>query len=351
MPHIFAENILDAYTAQGYLHAKYRLFQMDLVSRNASGRLAEILGPDLIKRDRQQRRMGLMWGAEKTVKVWEQSPNIDIVHAYTAGHNAFLDDLKPKDYPLEFKLLNYQPERWTTLRTALLLKSMAQTLCSRNEDIRATNVKNWLGLEMFNELFPQRILEQDPVIPEGIEYPFEALLPNGIDRSGIDQLIGHQPIENPPPGIGSNNWAISGRKSKSGAPILANDPHLGLTLPSIWYETHIVTPETNVYGATLCGFPGIIIGFNENIAWGVTNAGQDFTDWYRMDWVDGQQEKYRMDGKEIPVTYRVEKIKVKGQANFIDSVKYTHWGPVYFEGMDDSRPALAAHWIGHEAQE
>ena len=171
VPHIFASNIEDAYRAMGYIHAEYRLFQMDLISRSASGRLAEVLGKRLVKRDRDQRKKGLAWAAEKAVESWKLSPDFNLAEAYSEGYNAFVSKLKPRDYPIEFKLLNYKPEPWTPLRSALLLKNMAQNLSSRNDDIKASNTRNWLGKEMFEELFPEEMINEDPVIPSSVKYP------------------------------------------------------------------------------------------------------------------------------------------------------------------------------------
>jgi len=328
VPHIFATNKADAYFTMGYLHAKFRLFQMDLQSRSAAGTLAEVLGPKLLKRDKSQRRYGLSWGAEKAVESWKESDAFPLLEKYSAGYNEYLKQLSPKDFPIEFKLLDYEPQPWSPYRTALLWKSMAQTLCSRNDDIKATNTLDWLGKDQYYELFPEEMKGEDPVIPSTVEYPFNAFLPNTFDPESIQEIIGHIPTENPEKGIGSNNWAVSGNKSKSGYPILSNDPHLSLTLPSIWYEAHMVIPETNVYGVSLCGLPGIIIGFNENIAWGFTNVGHDLMDWY--------------------VDIRIETINVKGQAPVIDSVKYTHWGPVYYESGEQGQKDLAVRWVANE---
>ncbi len=349
VPHIFADNITDAYRAMGYVHAQFRLFQMDLISRSASGRLAEVLGKRLVNRDQEQRRKGLAWAAEQSIESWKRSPEFSLIEAYGDGYNAFLKNLNPRDYPIEFKLLNYKPEPWTPYRTALLLKNMAQTLCGRNDDIKASNTYSWLGKEQFNELFPEEMINEDPVIPSSVQYPFNALLPEPTDPELIDELIGQVPFENPPLGIGSNNWAVNGKKTKSGAPILANDPHLSLTLPSIWYEAHIVTPETNVYGVTLTGYPSIIIGFNKNVAWGVTNVGHDLTDWYSIKWADDKKETYWLDGEKIAVKYRIEEIKIKGQTTILDTIRMTKWGPVFFDKKENEEPDLAMRWAAHEA--
>ena len=144
----------------------------------------------------------------------------------------------------------------------------------------------------------------------------------------------------PPEGIGSNNWAVAGSKTKSGHPILSSDPHLRLTLPSIWFENHIQTKEMNAYGVSVPGIPGILIGWNDSIAWGETNVGQDVADWYKLKWTDESMQSYELDGKMVSVHYRYEKIKVKGKPDVTDTVKYTVWGPVVVDTVGNKRTGL-----------
>ncbi|NNE28905.1 MAG: penicillin acylase family protein [Saprospiraceae bacterium] len=349
VPHIFANNDQDAFRVLGFLHAKYRLFQMDLIVRSASGRLSEIMGPRLLERDKLQRRKGMPWAAEIAHESWKNSEGYGDLLAYAEGHNAYLAELKDKDLPIEFKLLNYKPESWNPYKTALLLKSMAQTLCARNHDISATNTQLAIGEQLFKELYPDQMSKMSPIIPKTVEYPFVPVDPKGRKGSSvIDDFISHKPLPNPPSNIGSNNWAVGGAKTKSGYPILANDPHLSLTLPSIWYEAHIVTPETRVYGVTLTGYPGVIIGFNENIAWGMTNVGHDVTDWYDIQWTNDSKEEYFLDGQQVKIDQRIEEIGVRGHESILDTVKYTHWGPIVFESTEGNGQDLAMRWIAHD---
>ena len=155
----------------------------------------------------------------------------------------------------------------------------------------------------------------------------------------------------PDPSNGSNNWVVSGAKTLNKKPILCGDPHLGLRLPSIWYEMQIVTPEMNVYGVSLPGLPAIIIGFNENIAWTQTNVGHDVADWYTIKWTDKTKTKYLYDGVEKAVETRIETIKINGEPAIFDTVHYTVWGPVVYE--NDTMPAanMAYHWLANEVPE
>ncbi|MBK9735890.1 MAG: penicillin acylase family protein [Saprospiraceae bacterium] len=153
--------------------------------------------------------------------------------------------------------------------------------------------------------------------------------------------------ENRNKAIGSNSWAVSGSKTNTGKPIFCNDPHLSLGLPSIWIEEHIKTPEFNAYGVSFPGFPGIMIGFNEHIAWGETNVGQDVEDLFLIKWANKERTKYILDGKEKDVTLRIEEVKIKGKKSVLDTVRYTVWGPVY-QTSDDGMHDLAMRWLAHD---
>jgi penicillin amidase len=356
VPHIFAENVHDLFYIQGYLTAKHRLWQMDISTRASSGRLAEILGPDLIKRDLQQRRNGLFWAAEKTVEYWKKDEaSFALIQAYVDGANQYIENLNPEDYPIEFKLLDYKPEPWSALKAAQFYKSMEETLNGKAFDIENQNIISALGLNTYNYLFPEWNPLQSPVIP--IQYdtffsPFRdtakfQFSDNFNKNLGIEN---HQKSEEPDNQefLGSNNWAVGPRKTKSGVPILCNDPHLRLSLPSIWYEVQLVAPELNSYGVSFPGIPGIIIGFNQNTAWGSTNGSHDVRDWYSIKWTNTEKTKYRFNGEDIPVELRLETIKVKGGEDIIDTVKYTKLGPVSTYTIQGEEMDLAMHWIAND---
>jgi penicillin amidase len=355
VPHVFAEDIQDAARVQGYLHARHRLWQMDIAARSSAGRLSEILGATTLEIDRLQRRKGMLLAAEQAVEGWKEYPNeFALIEAFCEGVNLWIDRLHPRDYPLEFKLLNYKPERWTPLHSALVAKSMSTTLCSKNEDLEATNTLAWLGEEVYDRLFPESFSTQRPVIPPGTVWDFK---PIQVEQSDVAdtipdlEMMGVLPYperEQIPVGIGSNNWVLSGARTASGYPILANDPHLQLTLPSIWYEIQLHLPEFNAYGVSLPGIPGMLIGFNEDVAWGVTNVGQDVLDWYRIDWADRQQRTYRVDGELLQAMPVVEIIRVRGQQAVTDTVLYTEFGPIVYSQPDNPAYDLAMRWIAHD---
>ena len=349
VPHIFAQNHLDAVRMQGYVTARDRLWQMDISTRDAAGRLSEVLGPNLLERDRSQRRQGMTFAAENATEYWRTDPETwPMLEAYAAGVNAYTATLDPADYPVEFKLLGYAPERWSPYKTALFFKKMAQSLAGRHEDVESSNSLAWLGEQAFETLFPEINPLESPIIPKGTAFPFEALDTDSSALAPAAGFFSYRQTDQPDVGIGSNNWAVAGSRTASGQPILCGDPHLGLTLPSIWYEVQLHTPDYNVYGVSLPGVPCVIIGFNEYVAWSPTNVGHDVTDWYRVDWTDDSRTTYRLDGREEPATLRVDTIRVRGEAARYDTVRYTKMGPVVHTAAGHPYRDLAMRWLVHD---
>jgi penicillin amidase len=357
VPHIFAENDHDLYYAQGYLTARDRLWQMDIQTRSAAGRLSEVVGPKALEVDRYHRRMGMVYGAENTLKGMMKDPTSRLmVTAYTEGVNTYIHHLRPGGYPIEFKLLNYKPEEWKPINCAYLLKLMSETLAGGTNELGMTNVLNRFGAKVTNNLFPDHYWHDSPVIPEGTKWDFKPLPVPQPPATFKAQMLGSDiKLKDKVEGIGSNNWAISGSKTASGYPILANDPHLNLTFPSIWYQMQLSAPGVNVYGVTLPGAPCVIIGYNKKISWGVTNTYADVLDWYQLKFKDQTRNEYWYNNRWNKVTRRIEKISVKGQPDVIDTVLYTHFGPVVYDNAkmaENGRSYIpvgnALKWIAHE---
>lgn len=357
VPHIFAKNDYDLFYAQGYLTARDRLWQMDLQTRAASGRLSEVLGPATLPMDKKARRLGMGYGAEANLKMaMSDEHSKTALESYSAGVNAYIEQLSPKDYPIEFKLLGYTPEPWKPINCMYMLEQMTLTLAGRAQDMAITNVLKKYGNEVISQLFPDYpMLQESPIIPVGTAWDFPKLpIPVQSPLQQADSISGQvylSPLteEEKPEGIGSNNWAIGSEKSITGYPILANDPHLELTLPSIWYQIQLNTPDMNVYGVSLPGIPSVIIGFNQNIAWGVTNVDADVFDLYKIKFKDSTRAEYWHNNQWKPTTSREEVILVKGLAEpFKEKIIYTHHGPVTDSEVPDTSPDLAIKWIGHE---
>ena len=350
IPHVFAQNDIDLYRAQGYLTAKHRLWQMEFQTYAASGRLSEIIGEKALNYDRQERRRGMGFGAEQTIKkMSEDEETMAIAEAYADGVNSYINQLEPKNYPVEYKLLDYKPEAWTPKKTALLLMYMTKMLAGGDEDMEYTNALRLFGKERFDVLFPDFFDITDPVIPKETDWSYIDVpqTPSPFSEPILDSIA--ETIDKPDPNYGSNNWAISPKKSASGNAILANDPHLGLNLPSIWFVMQLSTPQHNAFGATLPGALAVISGFNEYVAWGETNATRDVIDWYKIEF-NKDRTQYKFDNQWKDVTVRVEDIKIKGKESYKDSVLYTHHGPVVYDKnfkSDNELSGYAMQWTGH----
>ncbi|THD69160.1 penicillin acylase family protein [Robertkochia marina] len=351
IPHVFAENKNDLYRAQGYITAQHRLWQMEFQTMASAGRLSEIFGEAALNYDRGQRRKGMVFGAEKALETMAEDTEImEYLQAYSEGINAYISELNQADLPVEYKMLDYAPEPWTIKKTALLLMYMTDMLAGGDSDFEYTNALSLFGKERFNFLFPDYFDKIDPVIPKERDWSeWQVSIPDTpADSLALDQLA--ETMEKPHPDNGSNNWAVGPEKSYSGNPILANDPHLGLNLPSIWYVMQLATPEQNTFGATLPGALGIVIGFNDNIAWGVTNATRDVKDWYKITFKDDSKQEYLYDNTWKPTTLKVEEIRVRDGETYLDSVYYTHHGPVTYDETFISKrggEGYAMKWTGH----
>ncbi len=359
VPHVFAENDEDLYFIQGYLHAKFRLFQIDLQTKAAAGRASEIAGEKAVNYDKQQRRLGMVYAAENAMLEIEKDPTArKIFDAYTNGINAYIINLKESELPIEYKLLNFKPEKWSNLRSALLLKMMAKDLSSGTEnDLANTNAKSIFLPEELKMLYPQVHDSLVPIVPKGTVFDAPGIIP--VQPATADSLyfgkkdtVTAKEIAKPDKNNGSNNWVVAGSKTASGAPILCNDPHLELSLPSIWYEMQLQTPGSNAYGVSLPGAPFVIIGFNDSIAWGVTNAQRDVKDYYEIKFKDETKQEYWFNGKWEKTIQKPEVIKVKGGKDVLDTVAYTLFGPVMFDESFSNdfsnKRNLAVRWVAHD---
>ncbi len=345
VPHIEAENLAQALYLQGYTEASNRLFQMDLITRAASGRLSEIFGERTLAADKSQNRKDLELAAKNSLTAWENDMEAyELFGNYINGVNDYIAYLEYKYYPIEFKLLNYKPEPWSYYKSALVGKYMANTLARRESDVESTNMLVLLGREMFDHLFPEGENGGYPVVPEGYDYGSN-LKGDPEDRDSLAlTILKKQYFEKSPKGIGSNNWVIGSSKSATGHPIFCNDPHLALTLPSIWFELQITTPDINAYGVSIPGLPSIFMGFNESIAWGETNVGHDVADMFLIKYTDKDKKQYWLDGKKKAVTYDIQEIKIKGKPSVYDTLRYTEWGLILRESNDGLHD-VAVKWL------
>lgn len=354
IPHIFASNESDLYLAQGYVTAMHRLWQMEFQTHAAAGRLSEIIANDaILDYDRAQRRLGMTYGARNFVRYIESEPIIrNMVEKYTEGVNQYIRSLRYEDLPFEYKLLDYRPEPWTPLKVALLLKSMSQTLNMADKDMEMTNALRLFGKATVDLLYPDDEHTGDAIVEKPGKWNFRPTFPENTPLALPDDLVKLNKLPGPSPNNGSNNWAVSGSKTATGAPILCGDPHLTLRLPSIWYAIQLNAPGINAMGVSLPGAPCIVIGFNDSIAWSMTNSQRDLVDWFHITFQDEKRDKYLLDDGWASTKKVIEEIRIRGRQPFYDTVIYTHWGPVTYDRhfrSDNNRNGYAFRWISHDA--
>jgi penicillin amidase len=320
VPTINAKSLNDAYFAIGFAHAQDRLFQMELMRRVGAGRLAETIGEGGLATDKLMRTLGLYRMAEEEAAA--ASPALkSALDAYAAGVNAFLDQRRGA-LPLEFQLLRITPEPWRPADSLVWGRIMALQLSANWHEER-------LNLVLKKTLPPEL---------------FQILLPEAKSLAGLPTpWFG-------PLNVASNNWVIGPGKSQSGAPLLANDPHLSLGAPSIWYLVHVVTPDREWVGGTSPGMPMIVIGASDRVAWGLTTTSGDTEDVFEEKPIAGNPALYQTPDGSAPFTTRKETIKAKGGADVVFEVRSTRHGPVISD-LDDERQdgdppyALAAAFL------
>jgi penicillin amidase len=348
IPQIYAGDLHDLFFAQGYVHAQERFWQMDFWRHIGSGRLSELFGASEVKTDAFLRTMG--WAAN-ALQEWESSSPEDkaILQAYTDGVNAYLSGHQGAALSLEYavlKLLNphYVPEPWTPVNSLTWGKAMAWDLRGNiEEEIERAMLLKTLGLDQVNQLFPPYPSDHPLIVPGFspvasapaaagaplASYPEAQLAAVQSNFSSLDPLLGPGGT-----GIGSNSWVVAGSHTASGKPLLANDPHLSIQMPSIWFQIGLhCRPEGDacpyeVAGFSFAGVPGVIIGHNGRIAWGVTNVGPDVMDLY-IEKVNPQNpDQYEVNGNWVDMTVRTETIQVSGGKSVTLTVRSTRHGPI-----------------------
>jgi penicillin amidase len=361
IPHISAQSQRDLFFAQGFITAQHRLWQMDFQNLAAAGRLSEVVGERTLELDRFQRRFGIAEAARLSGEMMmRDSTTRNVLLAYTEGINEAIDQWPVRQLPIEFKILDYKPEPWKPENTGLLLKRMAYTLSAHSDDKALNLAMEKFGKPVCDQLFPEFMVDEEPIIPKNTPWNFTPLpipkvpLALGWSDTTDDGIpVNAQPKLEDDNGIGSNNWAVSGTKTKSGYPILANDPHLSLKLPSTFYIAELDAPGIHVMGASLPGSPGIISGFNEKFAWGVTNGYPDVTDWFKVSFKDNSRKQYWFNGEWRNLRKKIETIRIRNQSSFTDTVYWTDLGPVVYRRGEKPKENFvpqghALRWVGHD---
>lgn len=358
--HIFAKNDDDLYFTQGYLHATDRLWEMEFLSRVAAGRLSEIFGERSLEYDEFFVKLKLPQAASASAELMLQdSLTAAALREYTKGVNQAIAMLDRRHLPFEFTLLGVTPSKWKAENTALLIKFMAWTLSGHSQDVALSRSFSRVLPSEFTNLFPLELRFREAMIPSGVRWPSQSRPPkrpaDGFrpNLAALERAPEEGPfrLQMPHSANGSNAWVVAANHSKTGAPILANDIHLSYSLPSLWYEVQLHSPGQNVFGISLPGAPGVVLGFNSSVAWGATNGGSDVFDWYELRYRDSKKSEYLFDGSWRPVISRDATINVRGRSPKEILLRETHLGPILFSSQEkpsDPRYGveLAVRWAG-----
>lgn len=369
IPHIYADTSEDLFLAQGYVHAQDRFWEMDFRRHVTAGRLSELFGKATLDNDKAIRTMGWRRVAEQELPLLNDKTK-RYLESYAKGVNAWLTaHPDASDRSLEYSVLKlqnggYSPEPWTILDSLAWLKAMAWDLRSNMEDeIDRALIAAKLPRERVEQLYPgypfdkhQPIVTQGTIAEDRFDETAEPRQRGGSDAlrqaavtfDAVPSTMGSREHE----GIGSNSWVISGEHTKSGKPLLANDPHLSPAMPSVWYQAGLHCRQKSekcmydVTGFTFSGVPGVIIGQTDKIAWGFTNLGPDVADLFLEQVKD---DSYLYQGAWTKLTTRKETIKVAGGDPVTIDVRSTRHGPLVNEVMGNVKPtgqatAVALQW-------
>lgn len=358
IPHIYADTAEDLFRAEGYVHAQDRFWEMDFRRHVTAGRLSELFGADQVETDAFVRTLG--WRETAVHELPMLSPETRrYLDAYADGVNAWLDDRSGGELGLAYTLLGLTggdtaPEKWTAVDSVSWLKAMAWDLRGNLEDeVARALLAAELPKERVEQLYPEyRADSGEPIVadtylpasapkviegPEGEPIPAETV---AALRSTLGGLSAAPALLGDGDGIGSNSWVVDGSKTDTGGPLLANDPHLAPAMPSIWYQVGLhcrqVGPDCpfEVGGFSFSGLPGVVIGHNDDVAWGFTNLGPDVTDLY-LEQVQG--DRYRVGDEMVPLETREETIEVAGGDDVTISVRSTRHGPLLSDHDDQMR--------------
>jgi penicillin amidase len=323
VPHIFAKSANDAYFALGFAHAQDRLWQLEMHRRIASGRLAEILGPNALDTDRFLRTLGVRHNAEAILPNLTPAAQASL-RAYADGINAYLRQ-RHGPLPPEFVITGTPaPELWQPADSIAWETMMAWDLGTNwSQELMRMRLAQKLSLAQINEIMPP--YPGDPVLATR-DYTglYRSLAGTVAQLSAVAAIAPSSHVE----GMGSNNWVVSGARTASGKPLLANDPHLGMTAPALWYLAHLSAPGLNAVGASMPGLPGIVLGHNDRVAWGFTNTASDVQDLYIERVNPANPRQYQTPDGWADFGMRSETIRVKGQPDVQLLVRSTRHGPV-----------------------
>jgi penicillin amidase len=343
VPHVYASTLDDLMRAQGYLHAQDRLWQLELNRRIVAGRLAEVVGEVALPLDRWMRTLSLRHVAEQEPALLSGQTRA-LLDAYAQGINARIAEGR---LPVEFTLLRHRPEPWSIVDSLSWTKMMALTLSVNWEsEIVRARIIDRIGPELAADLEPPYAAGMPYVVAQGVDY--SCIGESAMQRSAAaERVSGPAAVD----GLGSNNWVVHGSRTATGKPLLANDMHLGLTIPAIWYENHLSAPGYEVSGVSFPGLPGVVSGHNTRVAWGFTNGFPDVQDLFVEHLRhDGDRVEYEFDGQWHPADVRRESIGIKGGSRVVEEVVTTRHGPIINSLAPEyaGEQPLALRWTAHE---
>ncbi|OIN58891.1 penicillin acylase family protein [Arsenicibacter rosenii] len=347
VPHIYAQNEGDLFYALGYVHAQDRLFQMEMIRRLADGRLAELFGPKALPSDRFFRTLGFRkhaeWSNDSLRRENPDAPHWKAADAYLKGINAYIKQGKT---PVEFTIAGIPKAEFTLTDMQIIAGYMGYTFVDAfRTEAMATMIRSTLGPDYFNDVL-NTWQQGDPKIPVQTK-PGDILAARSLMQMSeqLTQLEKEAPF---PPYHGSNGWVISGQKTKSGKPILANDTHIAFAQPSVWYEAHLECPGFRFYGNFLAGSPVPLLGHSEHGGWGLTMFENDDADFFREKANPANPDQVWYKDRWENLTVRKEIIKVKGEADVTLPVKQSRHGVILngsFDKIDGEKEPIALWWI------
>ncbi|MEN8154949.1 MAG: penicillin acylase family protein, partial [Acidobacteriota bacterium] len=315
IPYIKGESKEDIFWGTGFVHASDRLFQMDLIRRLTTGRLAEIFGERALGSDIFHKELLIEEGIERVIK--DIKPDVlKILKSYCKGVNFYIEN---RNLPPEFKILGYKPEKWEIKDIFSIFKRMEIILAGSGSELRNMKLVSILGKENASKLISG--LHGSTIIDKE-EYG------NFLKNNSLQIAFGIEQDNNEKI-VGSNNWVLSGDKTESGKPILANDPHLSNVFPSYFYQVLLRTGDIELSGNTIPGVPFVILGRNNNIGWGVTNLGTDVIDYYILKINPDNEDQYSFEDSWINFDTLEKVIKVKGKEDIKHTIKMSKFGPVF----------------------
>ena len=342
IPHIFAENPRDVFLAQGFVMAQDRLWQMDLTRRIAFGRLSEIFGDETVNMDYFFRALQIGDLAKKIYAYLDDQTKSELL-AFTDGVNSYIDSGKR---PIESLILGYKIGPWSPADSiSIHLLSALDLSINMDEEIFMYRARKALGEEKTNDLFngfEENAFGDIRNIKKGMDIDSDFMKGYRLSKQSFGLFSGYG---------ASNGWVVDGTKSKSGKPMLANDPHLRIQIPSVWYEVHLKAPGINVIGATFPGTPYVLIGHNERVAWGFTDSMADRVDLYIEKLNPDDPTKYRFENHWEDIKTETVEIRVKGKSGFgtvTREINFTRHGPIinpFRGGLDD---IISMRWSASE---